>query len=295
MEKKTIPAIETNYKGYKTRSRLEARWLYFFDLIGLKYEYESEGLKEGKTGLCYLPDVYLPAFDCYVEIKSAHIKDTPEGKAAEQKLSAFFGDVGQPICLILYGDPYEYYARCRCVTESLSGDAVGSEWLAATFKLSAYGFGVVLVCDSEYDDDPPLIWGLENGLVQNKEDFIKYERSQTLGITVKEADIFRDFNLCIYAAGKKARQARFEHNENPDRTVDVDYKALESYYRHYCLEHIQDLIFYNAGSSWWFDNISNKWETTADNWLLYKNEQHKNNLKELRDISIKLLEYEYNV
>ena len=38
-----IKAIETKYNGFNFRSRLEARWAIFFDMIGLKYEYEVEG------------------------------------------------------------------------------------------------------------------------------------------------------------------------------------------------------------------------------------------------------------
>ncbi len=47
-------AIETRYKGYRFRSRLEARWAVFFDALGLTWEYEPEGfeLKSGR----YLPD-----------------------------------------------------------------------------------------------------------------------------------------------------------------------------------------------------------------------------------------------
>ena len=36
----TISAKETKYKGIWFRSRLEARWAAFFDLIGVKYHYE---------------------------------------------------------------------------------------------------------------------------------------------------------------------------------------------------------------------------------------------------------------
>lgn len=52
-----IKAIETSYKGYRFRSRLEARWAVFFDALGLKWEYEPEGfdLKAGR----YLPDFFL--------------------------------------------------------------------------------------------------------------------------------------------------------------------------------------------------------------------------------------------
>lgn len=53
-----MKAIETEYNGYKFRSRLEARWAVFFDTIGIKYEYEPEGY-EFEGGTKYLPDFKL--------------------------------------------------------------------------------------------------------------------------------------------------------------------------------------------------------------------------------------------
>jgi hypothetical protein len=46
--------IQTRYKGYHFRSRLEARWAVFFDSLDLKWEYEPEGFVL-PSGL-YLPD-----------------------------------------------------------------------------------------------------------------------------------------------------------------------------------------------------------------------------------------------
>lgn len=46
--------IETRYKGYRFRSRLEARWAVFFDSLGLDWEYEPEGF-DLDAGY-YLPD-----------------------------------------------------------------------------------------------------------------------------------------------------------------------------------------------------------------------------------------------
>jgi len=54
-----IKAIETRYKGYRFRSRLEARWAVFFDTLGIEWEYEKEGYDLGDAGL-YLPDFWLP-------------------------------------------------------------------------------------------------------------------------------------------------------------------------------------------------------------------------------------------
>jgi hypothetical protein len=56
-------AIDTLYKGNYFRSRLEARWAYFFDSVGMGYEYEVEGFKNS-NGECYLPDFFLPK--CYM-------------------------------------------------------------------------------------------------------------------------------------------------------------------------------------------------------------------------------------
>ena len=56
-----IKAIETLYKGYRFRSRLEARWAVFFDALGIDWEYEPEGF-EMADGTRYLPDFYLPTF-----------------------------------------------------------------------------------------------------------------------------------------------------------------------------------------------------------------------------------------
>lgn len=63
-----IKAIETKYKGYRFRSRLEARWAVFFDALGLEWEYEPEGYDLGDLGW-YLPDFYLPEEKIWVEVK----------------------------------------------------------------------------------------------------------------------------------------------------------------------------------------------------------------------------------
>lgn len=56
MEK--IRPIQTEYKGYLFRSRLEARWAVFFDACGVDWEYEPEGYDLG-NGIHYLPDFLL--------------------------------------------------------------------------------------------------------------------------------------------------------------------------------------------------------------------------------------------
>ena len=65
-----MKAIETVYKGYRFRSRLEARWAVFFDALGLRWEYEPEGFELPSER--YLPDFrveYPSLVTVYVEVK----------------------------------------------------------------------------------------------------------------------------------------------------------------------------------------------------------------------------------
>jgi hypothetical protein len=77
-----IKPIETLYRGYRFRSRLEARWAIFFDVVGMSWRYEAQGYDlsrvrvpgepsdaEGFLPFSYLPDFYLPEQDCWIEVK----------------------------------------------------------------------------------------------------------------------------------------------------------------------------------------------------------------------------------
>lgn len=54
-----VKAIDTHYKGYKFRSRLEARFAVFLDVLRITWDYEVEGFDLPQTGK-YLPDFFLP-------------------------------------------------------------------------------------------------------------------------------------------------------------------------------------------------------------------------------------------
>jgi hypothetical protein len=66
MESNIIKALPSLYNGVWFKSRLEARWAYYFDLLGVKWEYEPEGfgLKSG----AYCPD-FLLENRCWAEVK----------------------------------------------------------------------------------------------------------------------------------------------------------------------------------------------------------------------------------
>ena len=91
MSKPVFRAIQTRYKGYNFRSRLEARWAVFFDHLGMRWEYEPEGFELG-NGLRYLPDFWLPEWDLWLEVKPG-----PADKVALEKASRLVGHGEKPV------------------------------------------------------------------------------------------------------------------------------------------------------------------------------------------------------
>jgi len=56
-----IAPIETRYRGYRFRSRLEARWAVFLDDLAIRWTYEPEGFDLGHAW--YLPDFWIRLAD----------------------------------------------------------------------------------------------------------------------------------------------------------------------------------------------------------------------------------------
>jgi hypothetical protein len=87
--------IETYYNGILFRSRLEARWSYFFDCLDIQHFYEHEGfeINTGTKFVKYLPDFYIPkqsgrisvCREMFFEIKPTRDLTTNE----DEKLDAF--------------------------------------------------------------------------------------------------------------------------------------------------------------------------------------------------------------
>ena len=99
-----IQAIETHYKGYRFRSRLEARWAVFFDVLGIEWQYEPEGYNI--DGVMYLPDFYLPQVGMFAEIKPAGLSEDEI-----EKVNSLAYNTNKPV-LMLIGVPdfVEYVA-----------------------------------------------------------------------------------------------------------------------------------------------------------------------------------------
>lgn len=98
MSEATVRVKQTSYKGYLFRSRLEARWAYFFDLMGIEYEYEKETYDLPSGG--YLPDFWLPGVNLWAEVK-------PDGgfKGKPFHLAKELADVTGFCVLALVGTP----------------------------------------------------------------------------------------------------------------------------------------------------------------------------------------------
>ncbi|WP_343084381.1 hypothetical protein [Blautia producta] len=97
---KAIKPIEIQYNGFRFRSRLEARWAVFFDMIGLKYEYEVEEFE--MCGVRYLPDFYIPSLDRWFEIKAKPLSEYEMMKCEE---FCFNKDNGNIKFSVLVGSP----------------------------------------------------------------------------------------------------------------------------------------------------------------------------------------------
>jgi hypothetical protein len=95
-----VKAIDTQYRGYLFRSRLEARWAIFFDTIGIEWEYEPEGYTLS-TGERYLPDFWLPRFCDPASGVFVEVKPRTGDDAKAQQLAR---DSGHSV-LLLVGTP----------------------------------------------------------------------------------------------------------------------------------------------------------------------------------------------
>jgi hypothetical protein len=117
----TVKPIETRYKGYRFRSRLEARWAVFFDQLGVQYEYELEGFSL-PSGAAYLPDFFLPALGVHVEVKP-----TERIRSADLRKMVEFALEGDHRLLLIAGSPSQeamyLIDRCTCgPIEEIEGD-----------------------------------------------------------------------------------------------------------------------------------------------------------------------------
>ena len=198
-----IKAIETVYKGYRFRSRLEARWAVFFDEMGIEYQYEPEGF-ETKNGW-YLPDFYLPEFNAWVEVKGDKSNFWEDVRKLTE-VCYFKNSIG----MMLGGDPVESLSNdhhhnfmliCGDVTESGGGESVSG------FSFCHMNGKAMILPDGVGDGNRGRThFTVELQSIAEKIIDMPDSRKMPLGITLSIAK----------RCATKARQARFEHGESPD-------------------------------------------------------------------------------
>lgn len=195
-----LKAIQTEYKGYLFRSRLEAKWAVYFDLLGIRWEYEPEGLILS-DGTKYLPDFYLSDFHCYFEVKRQSIKGTAEEETAISKISnGQYTDTWAGI--IAFGDPVDDDLYIFCQESDDGGGGSYDDPITIGFNpdtrkpyLFAYNDRRERCFYTHFGDDMEEI-----PMVTTEYGTYSYDDFVT---------------KTVLGCRKRARQARFEYGETP--------------------------------------------------------------------------------
>lgn len=179
-----IQAIETRYSGYRFRSRLEARWAVFFDNLGIPWRYEPQGYQTSHGP--YLPDFEIGLGDgreVFVEVKpDSNTEEDPRWHEVAEQINPIYvsGDIPNERDLKRgsHGDDLmHHYGR---YWDNCHMFCICEKCGAVGIEFSA-SWGRITCCKESDGNDGP-----GNG---------DHPR--------------------ILAAFKSARQARFEHGENP--------------------------------------------------------------------------------
>ncbi|HUH58002.1 MAG TPA: hypothetical protein VL020_05770 [Pseudomonadales bacterium] len=227
----TIKAIQTQYKGYHFRSRLEARWAVFFDALGISWEYEMEGF-ELSTGERYLPDFYLPEANLWLEIKGPKPTENELQKCItlQQDLRSSKGFEGKCVSQLMVFDnnlrdsiPREIaveFFTCGYSEPDEKLAALGEDTLLEKenetrlelFKLAYDAPKVCLASGGKFDNIFCIAYdfAVEGCSLADVLYFLFPEKAGR-PIRFKQGI----FWLKISEAAKKAMSARFEHGDSP--------------------------------------------------------------------------------
>jgi hypothetical protein len=220
MSNNFLRPIDTTYKGYKFRSRLEARWAVFFDALGLKWQYEVEGFNLS-NGERYLPDFKVSGtlnITNWYEVK-------PNGEKGDGKLEQLSRDyyktlgnvIPEHYFRLLSGDPWDilekgYLKLEYCLNHGFKSLSL-SDYLicprcASITKLDVYDYGdeIGFVCypcdfDTPCGGDNPA----EKGAIIN----VRPHK----GWLIADGDEFLNYVNAIKRACDAARSARFEFSQ----------------------------------------------------------------------------------
>ena len=208
-----IKAIETRYKCYRFRSRLEARWAIFFDALGLSWEYEPEGF-ETDAGW-YEPDFRLTIDNpsdnpwVWVEVKPQKLNETEREKAfaVSSYTDAILFELNQIPEPENIG-PYGTYVGVRYYVGSHMKDAA-TNWYFAEYLIKFYEDQTLIARGSGNLSDA-LKW--DTDYFRNKHG--KEHGCHFLNGLITKLE-FPPMTLNIGHACAAARSARFEHCETP--------------------------------------------------------------------------------
>jgi len=178
-----IQAIETIYRGYRFRSRLEARWAVFFTTAGVAFQYEPEGFRLPSGW--YLPDFFLPTFTAYLEVKPL---PSPLVSMAEQQI---------------------IFNRLEPEEEGWLESVIPKlpEILPREVRL-----GCELVAHSSRDTSFVVVYGDPRDVVDDNNSICIDWTCPGVHASIGFLD---RIPFSLYDAADAARQARFEHGENP--------------------------------------------------------------------------------
>lgn len=173
----TIASLPGLYRGRYFRSKLECRWAFFFDELGIRYQFEPQAF-ELSDGRRYLPDFYLPQIAAYAEVKPDTEKLSKQLWAITEFIQA---GMGEKILMLIDEPAFKPYTMVRPVR--LDGGFVESSSTSA-------------ILDVFYK---PKLLSEEHRLFEDVPDY-QFEREE-------------DFTLEYRDAVYMARAARFDNRE----------------------------------------------------------------------------------
>ena len=192
--------IQTVFKGYRFRSRLEARWAVFLENLGAEWVYEREGFD--LKGSWYLPDFWISDWDAWIEIKASEPDDREYQKCLELARQS-----GKMV-LLVYGEPW---------VEDDSNK----------YDMIMFGADPLASHDDQSDPSQPIEigdcssgWEFATGRRCSEEIWLVSDDGCAFTIKPVPHDREEKYPLAgsasskILAACKAARGARFEHGES---------------------------------------------------------------------------------
>lgn len=218
-----IKAIQTQYNGYRFRSRLEARWAVFFDALEIEYQYEPEGFDLGALGW-YLPDFWFPNSEYWLEIKGGCPTENEINKVKQLQIQS------EKKSFLIFGDPWAYEQAKKGRIGFDKGGTQEIYWWKECPICHQHIWQVM--SDPLHCIHPEYVDIMQRGLEKIKDDLSdwrKYrtdaeildmiaEHLQAFNISSTETCVILDFAeefSPLQHAYCAARSARFEHGKTP--------------------------------------------------------------------------------